>query len=148
MHSLYFDLVVIFWIKYNSAGASLYLIQNITTRPKYNLCNVLFTIKCFPNIIKYFLASLNMFRWVGFINSLDTELVRTYFLNIPSVNTTIDEPHKPRLKKISHLQVVQPSIYLCMDHSDSSSYTICAIKVQHITYKYGLMCFYCLLSST
>ena len=45
MHSLYFDLMVIFWIKYNSAGASLYLIQNITTRPKYNSCNVLFTIK-------------------------------------------------------------------------------------------------------
>ena len=70
------------------------------------------------------------------MNSLDTELVRTYFLNIPSVNTTIDEPHKLQLKKISHLQVLQPSIYLCMDHSDSSRYTISAIQVQHITYKY------------
>ena len=72
------------------------------------------------------------------MNSLDTELVRTYFLNIPSVNTTIDEPHKLQLKKISHLQVLQSSIYLCMDHSDSSRYTISAIQVQHITYKYGL----------
>ena len=47
MHLLYFDLIVIFWIKYNLAGASLYLIQNITTQPKYNSCNILFTIKYF-----------------------------------------------------------------------------------------------------
>ena len=57
MHSLYFDLVVIFWIKYNSAGASLYLIQNITTRPKYNSCNVLFTIKYLKYNTKIFESS-------------------------------------------------------------------------------------------
>ena len=56
MHLLYFDLIVIFWIKYNSAGASLYLIQNITMRSKYNSCIVLFTIKYFPlHFSKYFL---------------------------------------------------------------------------------------------
>ena len=38
MHELYFDQVVIFWIKYNEAPAELYLIQNITTRSKYNEC--------------------------------------------------------------------------------------------------------------
>ena len=36
MHSLYFDQVVIFWIKYNKALAELYFIQNITMRSKYN----------------------------------------------------------------------------------------------------------------
>ena len=65
MHELYFDQVVIFWIKYNEApteldctviniilyieynlvGAPLYLIQNITPWSKYNSCIVLFTIK-------------------------------------------------------------------------------------------------------
>ena len=45
MHSWYFDLIIIFWIKYNSASASLYLIQNIITWPKYHSCIVLFTIK-------------------------------------------------------------------------------------------------------
>ena len=38
LHELYFGRVVIFWIKYNEAPAELYLIQNITTRSKYNEC--------------------------------------------------------------------------------------------------------------
>ena len=45
MHLCYFDLVVIFWMKYNLAGSSLYLIQNIMIWPKYHSCIVLFTIK-------------------------------------------------------------------------------------------------------
>ena len=47
MHSLYFDQVILFWIKYSSAGTSLYLIKNITTWSRYNSCIVLFTIKYF-----------------------------------------------------------------------------------------------------
>ena len=68
MHSLYFDLVVIFWIKYNSAGASLYLIQNITTRPKYNSCNVLFTIEYCPTwlLVSQILSVLWEFQIINF----------------------------------------------------------------------------------
>ena len=38
LHELYFGRVIILWIKYNEAPAELYLIQNITTRSKYNKC--------------------------------------------------------------------------------------------------------------
>jgi len=38
LHELYFGRVATFWIKYNEAPAELYLIQNTTTRSKYNEC--------------------------------------------------------------------------------------------------------------
>ena len=68
MHSLYFDLIVIFWIKYNSAGASLYLIQNITMRSKYNSCNVLFTIKYI-----YWMVNWAVFYFKTLISSVKHE---------------------------------------------------------------------------
>ena len=52
--------------KYNSAGASLYFFQNITTRSKYHSCIVLFTIKhnTYPPI-----------KTFGGITSIDKNLI-------------------------------------------------------------------------
>ena len=38
MHGLYFDWVIVFWIKYNEVPTELYLIPNITMRLNYNEC--------------------------------------------------------------------------------------------------------------
>ena len=106
MHLCYFDLVVIFWKKYNSASASLYLIQNITTRPKYNSCNVLFTIK-YPCLYNSFPVTYQLQKyladWIKNIyysgSSDSVEVLPSRFENVPPAFKSFSSKKKTKKSK-------------------------------------------------